>query len=323
MSLNITEFSRSHIEEAVALAKANYEEERQFVAALPEVDIMPDLTPFADNRLGVAAFENGRMAGFLCCFRPWNNAFGTTGVKGTFSPCHAHGTTQGNRGYIFNRLYQAAAEKWVNNGIVSHAIGLYAHDTQALNSFFINGFGLRCIDAIRSMGEIECVPLSDFTFVELPKEKQIDILLLNNMLISHLGRSPIFMAHPQRDRQSLQNELDRQNSRYFAAYKGKEMAAYVKIMDSGESFSSEESSVKNICGAFCVPEYRGKGVYQNLLNFTISSLKKEGYTRLGVDFESFNPTAYGFWLKYFTAYTNSVVRRIDERALEAEIAYMG
>ena len=71
----------------------------------------------------------------------------------------------------------------------------------------------------------------------------------------------------------------------------------------------------NICGAFCLHEYRGKSIYQNLLNFTITKLKEEGYILLGVDFESFNPTAYGFWLKYFTAYTNSVVRRIDECAL--------
>lgn len=316
MNLNIVDFSRSHIEEAVALARANYEEERRFVAVLPEVDKMPDLTPFADNGLGVAAFENGRLLGFLCCFRPWDNAFGITRVKGTFSPCHANGTVREDRSRIFNRLYQSAAEKWVKNGIVSHAIGLYAHDAQAINSFFVNGFGLRCIDAIRPMEEIECTPLPDFKFIELPEEKEIDILQLNNMLILHFCQSPIFMARPQCDRQSLQNELDRQNSRYFAAYKEKVMVAYVKIMDSGESFISEESSVKNICGAFCLPEYRGMGVYQNLLNFTMSSLKKEGHTRLGVDFESFNPTARGFWLKYFIAYTNSVVRRIDERVLD-------
>jgi hypothetical protein len=40
-------------------------------------------------------------------------------------------------------------------------------------------------------------------------------------------------------------------------------------------------------------------------------LKAENYLRLGVDFESFNPTAWGFWLKHFQAYTYSDVRRID------------
>jgi len=35
-----------------------------------------------------------------------------------------------------------------------------------------------------------------------------------------------------------------------------------------------------------------------------------------VDCESFNPTARGFWLKYFKEYTHSVVRRIDEKAVD-------
>jgi hypothetical protein len=48
----------------------------------------------------------------------------------------------------------------------------------------------------------------------------------------------------------------------------------------------------------------------------IQKLKTKRYTRLGVDFESINPTAYGFWLKYFDAYTYSVVRRVDEKILE-------
>lgn len=314
--MNIIDFTHNHIEEAITLAKANYQEERQYVAVLPTVDTLPDLTPFADNSLGVAAFENGRMLGFLCCYSPWDNAFGTTSVRGTFSPIHAHGAIQENRGLIYNRLYQSAAEKWVKNGVLSHAIGLYAHDAQAINNFFVNGFGLRCMDAIRPMEVIACEPANNFDFCELPKDQQTDILPLNNLLISHLSQSPVFMPFPQFDEQSLRNTLDRQRCRCFAAYKAGEMIAYVKVQDSGENFVSDDSCMQNICGAFCLPAYRGRGVYQNLLNFLITTLKGEGYTRLGVDFESFNPTAYGFWLKHFTDYTSSVVRRIDERAIE-------
>ena len=72
----------------------------------------------------------------------------------------------------------------------------------------------------------------------------------------------------------------------------------------------------NICGAFCLSEYRGSGIFNNLLSYLVTTLKGEGYTRIGVDFESFNPTARGFWLKHFTEYTNSVVRRIDEKSLK-------
>jgi len=51
------------------------------------------------------------------------------------------------------------------------------------------------------------------------------------------------------------------------------------------------------------------------VNNYLQKLKALGYTRLGVIFESFNPSGSGFWLKHFTAYTHSVVRRIDEYAI--------
>ena len=78
----------------------------------------------------------------------------------------------------------------------------------------------------------------------------------------------------------------------------------------------ETNLYRHIMGAYCMPEHRGRGVYKNLLNYVINTLKTEGYTRLGVDFESINPSGSGFWLKFFHAYTNSVVRRIDERIMQ-------
>lgn len=84
---------------------------------------MPNLTGFADNELGVAAFNNGKIFGFLYCYTPWYNVFGTTRVKGTFSPVH---TVYKNREMICKRLYQTAAEKSVINGSASHVSVLNA-----------------------------------------------------------------------------------------------------------------------------------------------------------------------------------------------------
>jgi GNAT superfamily N-acetyltransferase len=74
--------------------------------------------------------------------------------------------------------------------------------------------------------------------------------------------------------------------------------------------------MKHIHGAYCFPEYRGRGIIQNILNFIIKKLRDENNQLLGVDFESFNPTASNFWLKYFTEYNQSVVRRIDDRFIK-------
>ena len=52
------------------------------------------------------------------------------------------------------------------------------------------------------------------------------------------------------------------------------------------------------------------------LRLLVQKLRMQGYTRLGVDFESLNPSGSGFWRKHFQSYTFSVVRRIDEHAMK-------
>ena len=110
--IKITNFEKIHIEKAKALALMNYNEERTFVTDLPYIQKLPELENFADNDLGVSMFKEDTMVGFLCCYDPWENAFDSM-AKGTFSPIHSHGAVFENRSMIYKKLYQAAAEKWV------------------------------------------------------------------------------------------------------------------------------------------------------------------------------------------------------------------
>lgn len=73
-----------------------------------------------------------------------------------------------------------------------------------------------------------------------------------------------------------------EGGRYFVAKQNGKLCAFLKIAASGETFVATGSTYRHIRGAYSLPEHRGKGLYQNLLNFTISTLKREGYTRLGV-----------------------------------------
>ncbi len=311
-AMQIVDFKQDHIEQAMQIAKVNYEEERLLVPMLPKVDVLPDLKEFADNELGVSAFENGRMIGYLCGYKPINDAWGTTNAKGTFSPIHAHGTISEGKSRIYSLLYQAVADKWVKEGIISHAIALYAHDQLAINSFFYNGFGLRCIDAIRFTNHIPLINSIQCEYGELPKDEWYHLLELQNLLLTHLRNSPTFMPYPFFRKEKFLERLS-EDTRFFVAKENNKCIAFIKIGSSGENFACDDSSMMNICGAYCLPEYRGIGVYNNLLSNLVLTLIREGYTRLGVDFESFNPTARGFWLKHFTEYTKSVVRRIDDK----------
>lgn len=311
--MNILNFEKQHMKEAAALALASYYEERRFVKELPPISDIPDLSGFAENGLGVAAFEGEKMTGFLCCSKPFDNVFRSTDVKGVFSPMGTHAAVSENRSKVYAAMYQAAGAKWVRSGAVSHAVCLYAHDEELQRQFFNYGFGLRCLDAIRPMEFIDCRPCTDYNFVELPKTEYHFVYPLHLALNRHYCESPFFMNRRPETQEEFMAASMQEGVRYFVAKQGGKLCAFLKISPSGEAFVATGNSYRHITGAYCLPEHRGKGIYQNLLNFAISGLKEDGYTRLGVIFESFNPTGRGFWLKYFSDYTHSVVRRIDER----------
>lgn len=309
--MKITVFKREHIEEANILALTAYEEERRSVMALPEVVTFPDMNYFADNGMGVAAFEEGKLAGFLCSTAVFDNAFGSTEVKGIFSPMWANGAAMENRAKIYAAMYQEAAGKWVNEGAVSHGICLYAHDETAQKQFFRYGFGLRCVDSIRAMEQIDCKPGKNYEFTELAPWEYKLAYPLDVLLHKHYCKSPFFMNRRQETCEDFCAGCVAEQDRCFAAKYEDKICAYLKISRSGETFITDHPKYLNITGAYCLEDHRGRGVYQNMLNYAVHILKAEGYCLLGVDFESFNPTAAGFWSKYFTAYTHSVVRRID------------
>ena len=311
----IRDFEPIHTEEATEIALSVYNCERTFTQELPEISSIPILKQLSGNGFGVAAFEGEKMIGFLCSVEPYENAFCSTDVKGVFSPMGANGAVMENHGKIYAALYQAAAKKWVKEGAVSHAICLYGHDEQAKQQLFRYGFGMRCMDAIRPMETIDCAPCDGYEFLELPKADNEYVYPLHLALNEHYCSSPFFMNRNPNTQEEFLAFSERNKERYFVAKKDGEICAYMEVSDEGETFAASGADYRHIMGAYCLPEHRGRGVYQNLLNFVINTLKTEGYTRFGVDFESINPSGSGFWLKYFNAYTNSVVRRIDERII--------
>jgi len=315
--IKILSFNKNHIKQAREIALANYNEERSIVESLPRIDTISAVAfeGFVDNGLGVAMFDGEKMLGFLCCDDPWGNAFGTS-ANGTFAPIHAHGAISENRSEIYKRLYQAAAEIWVDKGINYHAISVYTHNSQAVDAFFSCGFGLRCVDAIRPLINFEHSDCEGIIFEELTKMDVAKVREMRNALSIHLGKSPCFMRLSLADRESWIARAEARDSRVFATLDNGKAIAFIEVTDDGENFATWDEGVQNICGAFCLPEYRGKGMMQGLLNHVITQLKADvDINSLGVDFESFNLSSNGFWLKYFTAYTSTVTRRIDECAL--------
>jgi GNAT superfamily N-acetyltransferase len=130
-----------------------------------------------------------------------------------------------------------------------------------------------------------------------------------------MASSPVFILRPSDTKEIFEEKVSRTHPIIFIATRDNQIVAYLRAERDGETFIGNAADYIHVMGAYCLPEHRGAGMHQKLLSLMVHKLKTQGYTRFGVDFESINPVAYAFWLKYFDAYTHSVVRRIDEHAI--------
>lgn len=317
--MEITRFDSKYIEECAKIAIDRYKDECLKVHELPNQDykdlFCTMLAEMVNNELGVVAIDNDKVVGFISCYGPIDNFFSSN--KGVYCPIHGHGTRNHDSKNIYSHMYCEAAKKWVSQGLVTHAITHYAHNKDAIDTFFVNGFGMRCIDAISTINnkKLEYVKNSDnLIYKEIDYKTLGDILLLKNSLVEHISSSPVFFTSERFDLQKLVKQSDRRKSRFFVVYDEEKAIGYVEITSSGENFTCDDKYTTNICGAYLDSQYRSKGIFQNLLAYMFNKLREEGtYKRVGVDCESINPNAYTFWSKYFTPYTYSVVRKIDNR----------
>ena len=243
--MQIVDFTSAHIEQAMRIAKQNYEDERKHIPALPLINAVPDLMPFAQNGLGAAAFDGDTMLEFLCCLNPWDGAFGISGLRHVYSPMGANGTIPENRAIIYARLYQAAAEKWVGVGAGSHGICLYAHDTEGQAQFFEYGFGMRTVDAIREMNEIDTPPCDDYVSSELAPEDILTVLPLGNLHVDGYIDSPFFMYREQDSEAKFLKDYQRFQSIYFIAKHEEQPVAYIQAELDGETFIQDTPLVYN------------------------------------------------------------------------------
>lgn len=72
-------------------------------------------------------------------------------MKGVFSPLSgsAFSYEYEDRGKLASMLFAETAEEFAAEGIYSCGICRYAHDEETAKSFVLNGFGIRCMDAIQ------------------------------------------------------------------------------------------------------------------------------------------------------------------------------
>ncbi len=309
-----------YVDQAVELALVEYKAECNKVMDLPNLDfknqIRDLLTDLFGRKHGVVAIEGEAMVGYMAFYSPIDGFFGN--CKGAWSPLGGSAFSYGKRQMIASRVLSAATEQLVKEeGITSFAMTQYANDTEVSTAFALNGFGIRCSDAIMRLprtteGKIRN---KNLTLKELKKEEKNLILELRKHLTRHLLQAPTYYPTDIREYMDWFSE---DSIRVFVACDDDEIIGFMSIEDESESFISQADGVVNICGAFVNEEYRGKEVAVDLLHYVCDICEKEGAKYLGVDYETLNPNALRFWSKYFKSYSFSYHRRIDERVIGYE-----
>lgn len=308
--------NEKYLEDAVKLAQAQYNMEQKHIEALYEKDYKGVLTNLLSEifkrNYGLVAIERGKVLGYLSFLGSMNGYFGN--VKGSFSPLFANAYRGENRGKLASLLFQYASDEMIKEEILSYAICVYSNDVEIMTSLTMNGFGIRCSDAIRNIDKpLDIQFNTEYSYEEINYSKAGCLLPLKNSLSRHMRKSPTYFPKEELSEESFITMCYKRHSRFFVVEDKSEIIGYLEIKNNGETFITGEPDYFHICGAYLKENYRGKNILQSLLSFVIETLKNDGIKRLGVDFETINPTALKFWGKYFDSYTYSLVRRIDER----------
>ncbi|MGF7057929.1 GNAT family N-acetyltransferase [Brassicibacter mesophilus] len=307
---------QKYVEEALVLALEEYGIEctkcPQLMKRSFEKELEIIIQRLFNNKYGKVAVENGKIIGYLAFEGPWDGFHGN--VKGVFSPLGGSAFSGDNRNVLASKLLQEVAADLVADGVCSFALSRYAHDEEVGRSFVMNGFGIRCSDAIMKLSTRTKISElnEDIRFQELGKDDKREISRLRKELIKHLCSSPAFF--PTKITQ-YDNWFENDRIRVFVAKEKNKVIGYMSLDTEAETFVSESDNIYNICGAYVDKEHRNKGIAQQLLEYLCEISEKEGMEYLGVDCETLNPTALRFWSKYFDNYTYSYARRIDERVL--------
>ena len=312
----ISDFTKEMIPQALQLLKCAYQAEQSVNQYLPDFKRLPDskdlLTHLAENGMGVAATLDGNLVGFLGAYLPFPHAYNSLTDSGCWSPLNAHAVADPQNILLWQQLYQNAAEKWTTAGAGYHSITFYSQEEAAENVFYNYGFGSRCADAIRYPDPLQEVPAANVCVRELTRKDDMQLRPLRRELAAHLSKSPCFMINSEEniEKYICGKEADEKRKTFGLFYEGK-LIGFIDLNEEGENFISDSGVMLNIQGMFLQNDYRGHGIAQQLLNSAVRETAKNGYERIGVDYETMNPTATGFWEKYFVPYTRSLVRRLD------------
>ncbi|HEX9897035.1 MAG TPA: GNAT family N-acetyltransferase [Dehalococcoidales bacterium] len=317
--LIIKPLDTGYFDTVVELALENYLLERHSARGLCERAnksyFSKQLEELFSKGTGRMAFEDNTLVGFL--------AFGEiftinkSGAKGAASPLWGYGIRHNERGEIIGRLFQDIAAELCENFAQGMNVSVYAHDTEVLWTYIMSAFYMEHTGVVRDVSSpIEAEMSDKYSFREVGKKELIhhkhEIVELYRGLINHLRVSPVF--YHCRQFLPIENRFDdflKNDMRVFAVFDSNRLVGMIDSEPINWGFTVDDTEALSMGDIFIEPAYRGSGIAIALLKFANDELKSNGVKRLFVMHGTINPSARGFWDKYFTNYSYTMSRLID------------
>jgi GNAT superfamily N-acetyltransferase len=313
MPYALVPFSQDYLEPAVALFIDTYKGEQAHSPLLPSrvIDEPAWIRGVLQSKLanpGVAVVEQNRLLGYMLT----GDQFQWKGQQAAIILEYCHGAVVAQRRALYQRMYMALAQEWVNQHIHLHLIRHFAHDTILQETLYQLGFGAILAERLRDVS-----PVTERHDLAIRVEQDvIKLIALQTEHNRYYPQAPIFILKPT-DTQDVLVELEAhtQQGDVFLVYDEQaEPCAYMIVGEStngGEGSLLAQTNTAQIKSAYARPEVRGKGVGAALLQRVIEWSQQQSYERLFVEHETANIYGGNFWGTYFSPYLYASMRYVD------------
>ena len=315
-SIEVTPIQPGEYSQAAALFVHDYS---QLLKKVPALTSNMGETTRVESRLaglfnqcqGLAAHIGGKLVGYLGWYLVPD--FRGAGRLGAYVPEYGHCAIAEMLPQVYRALYQKATCIWTDSAVQMHAITILAHNRAERDFWFWNGFSLLVVDAIRTMTPLEPPARCESTIRQATPADTADLYALDVEHCRHYTQPPVFMSPKQaspNSPQEWQNFLEQAQNAAWMALEGEKPAGFIRFDANGGGGSAilQGESTAFINGAYVRPTFRARGVASAILDAALQDYAAKGYQHCTLDFESVNPQASAFWLRYFQPAAYSLMR---------------
>ena len=99
----------------------------------------------------------------------------------------------------------------------------------------------------------------------------------------------------------------------FVGEKDNEIIGLIESNADGIPLLFSDGNAANVGEIYVLPQYRGEGISQDLLQYAEQKLLQSNYQYAWVEHGTANPNARYFWNRHFSTYKYEMIRRIESK----------